>query len=118
MCHRRAVPHLRSYERHRDFEHPDHPRALFKQRRKASTQRLLQRFVSLTTRADGYYRELELRRLNPIHHMRKIVALSDIRGTEPTARALEDAFEYGAFSSDYITNLLEARARTPPSPRH
>ena len=25
--------HPRSYERHRDFEHPDHPRALLKQRR-------------------------------------------------------------------------------------
>ena len=39
--------HRRSYERHRDFEHPDHPRALLEQRRKATTQRLLQRFVSL-----------------------------------------------------------------------
>ena len=48
--------------------------------------------------------------------MRKIVALSEIYGTEATARALDDAFEYGAFSSDYITNLLEARARTPPEP--
>ena len=48
--------------------------------------------------------------------MRKIVALSDIHGTEATARALDDAFEYGAFSSDYITNLLEARARMPPEP--
>ena len=39
--------HRRSYERHRDFEHPDHPRALLEQRRKATTQRLLQRFISL-----------------------------------------------------------------------
>ena len=31
--------HPRSYERHRDFEHPDHPRALLEQRRKATTQR-------------------------------------------------------------------------------
>lgn len=113
---RLVARHLRSYERHRDFEHPDHPRALLEQRRKASTQRLLQRFVSLTARADEYYRELEQRRLNPIHHVRKIVALSEIYGTEATARALDDAFEYGAFSSDYITNLLEARARTPPEP--
>jgi len=114
--HRLLARHLRSYERHRDFEHPDHPRALLEQRRKASTQRLLQRFVSLTARADEYYRELEQRRLNPIHHVRKIVALSETYGTEATARALDDAFEYGAFSSDYITNLLEARARMPPEP--
>ena len=113
---RLVARHLRSYERHRDFEHPDHPRVLLEQRRKASTQRLLQRFVSLTTRADEYYRELEQRRLNPIHHVRKIVALSECYGTDATARALDDAFEYGAFSCDYITNLLEARARTPPQP--
>ena len=109
--------HPRSYERHRDFEHPDHPRALLEQRRKATTQRLLQRFVSLTARADEYYRELEQRRLNPVHHVRKIVALSEIYGAQATARALDDAFHFGAFSSDYITNLLEARARTLPSPR-
>ena len=112
--HERLVArHLRSDERHRDFEHPDHPRALLEQRRKATTQRLLQRFVSLTPRADEYYRELEQRRLNPVHHVRKIVALSDIYGTEATARALNDAFEYGAFSSDYLTvleRLIEGEA--------
>ena len=108
--------HPRSYERHRDFEHPDHPRALLQQRRKATTQRLLQRFVCLTARADEYYRELEQRRLNPVHHVRKIVALSEIYGAESTARALDDAFHFGAFSSDYITNLLEARARSLPQP--
>ena len=50
------------------------------------------------------------------HLTGKIVALSEIYGTEATARALDDAFDYGAFSSDYITNLLEVRARTPPEP--
>ena len=52
--------------------------------------------------------------------MRKIVALSEVYGAQATARALDDAFEYGAFSSDYITNLLEARARSLPetSPLH
>ncbi len=48
---RLGARHRRSYERHRDFEHPDHPRALLEQRRKARTQRVLQRFVSLTAQA-------------------------------------------------------------------
>ena len=78
--------------------------------------KLCLRFLILTARADEYYRELEQRRLNPVHHVRKIVALSEIYGTESTARALDDAFDYGAFSSDYITNLLEARARSLPEP--
>ena len=77
---------------------------------------MLQRFVSLTAQADEYYHELALRRLNPLHHVRKIVALSEIYGAETTARALDDAFELGAFSSDYITHLLEARARAVPEP--
>ena len=60
--------------------------------------------------------KLALRRLNPLHHVRKIVALSEIHGAEATARALDDAFELGAFSSDYIAHLLEARARILPEP--
>ena len=46
--------------------------------------------------------------------MRKIVALSDIYGQEPVARALSDALHYAAFASDYIANLLEQRARFTP----
>ena len=36
------------------------------------------------------------------------------------ARAIEDAFEFAAFSSDYIANLLEQRQRLnpPPGPLH
>ena len=46
--------------------------------------------------------------------MRKIVALSDIYDPASVARALEDAFVYEAFSSEYIANLLEQRARFTP----
>jgi len=46
--------------------------------------------------------------------VRKIVALSDIYGQEAVARAMEDAFAYEAFASDYIANLLEQRARFTP----
>ena len=66
-------------------KHPDHPRAVLEQRRKARTQRVLQRFVSLTARADEYYQELALRRLNPLHHVREIVALSEISGVRAAA---------------------------------
>lgn len=72
------------------------------------------RFLSLSTRAEAYYLKLQERRLNPHHHVRKIVALSDIYGQEAVARAMEDAFAYEAFASDYIANLLEQRARFTP----
>jgi hypothetical protein len=38
------------------------------------------------------------------------VALSDSYAPEAVARALNDAFTYEAFSSEYIANLLEQRA--------
>lgn len=108
--------HPRSYERHRDFEDPDHPRELLAQRRSARHQKLMQRFLALSPHAEHYYRQLELRRLNARHHVHKIIALSDIYGPEPTARALDDACAFEAFSCEYVANLLESRARALPEP--
>ena len=76
----------------------------------------MQRFLALSTNAERYYQQLELRRLNARHHVHKIVALSEIYGTEPTARALDDALAFEAFSCEYVANLLESRARALPEP--
>lgn len=108
--------HPRSYDRHQDFEDPDHPKALLLQRKKARDQKLFLRFLALSTHADAYYRKLQQRRINPLHHVRNIVALSEIYPPQTVARALEDALSLGAFSSEYIANLLQQRARTPPQP--
>ena len=108
--------HARSYQRHQDIENPDHPRELLQQRRKASDQKLLMRLLAMTHKAEAFYRELQQRRLNTLHHVRKIVALSEIYGTEKTARAIEDALEFQAFSCEYIANLLEQRQRLLPVP--
>ena len=67
--------------------------------------------------ADQYYRKLELRRMNAHHHIRKIVALSEIYPPDDVRRAIEDAFAFEAFSSEYITNLLEQRSRSLPQPQ-
>jgi len=101
--------HVRRYDRHQDFEDPDHPRALLQQRRRAADQKLLQRLLALTPKAEPFYLGLAERRLNVLMHVRKIVALSEIYGVEPTRRALEDALEFQAFSCEYIANLLEQR---------
>lgn len=47
--------------------------------------------------------------------MAKINALAEIYGIDATARAIEDGLAFDAFSCEYITNLLEARARTLPA---
>jgi len=108
--------HVRSYDRHRDFENPDHPKVLLQQRKKARDQKLFMRFLALSPRAEQYYRELETRRMNPKHHVRQIVALSEIYKPDALARAIDDAFHFQAFSCEYIANLLEQRSRFAPEP--
>ena len=108
--------HMRTYDRKKDIELPDHPKALLAQRRKARDQKIFMRFLSLSARADDYYRQLEQRRMNPLHHIRQIVALSEIYGDQAVQRAMEDAFAFKAFSCEYIANLLEQRIRNLPEP--
>jgi transposase len=108
--------HPRSYERRQDIEDPDHPRALLEQRKSAREQRLLCQFLSLSNNAQAYYEGLTARRFNARSHLRQILALAEIYGREPTARALDDALAFNAFSSEYVAHLLQARARTPTQP--
>jgi transposase len=113
---RLIAEHVRSYDRHQDFEQPEHVEELLAQRRQARTQQLLTRFLALSPRAREYYQRLEEKRGNPRHHVQKIVALSEIYGADKVQRALEDAWAYQAFSCEYIANLLEQRARPATQP--
>jgi transposase len=108
--------HVRSYDRHLDIEDPDHPKQLLLWRKKAREQKIVMRFLSLSPQSALYYQKLEQRRMNPYHHVQKIVALSEIYSPEAVARALEDAFTFQAFSCEYIANLLEQRTRCLPKP--
>ena len=106
--------HIRSFERHRDFEDPDHPKELLAQRRRSEDQKLFQRFIALSPRAGDYYNKLSEKRLNAKVHVRKIVGLSEIYGIEATERAMLDCFTFEAFSSEYVANLLEQRLNKLP----
>src|SRR5207245_2588984 len=92
--------HARRDDRHTDIEDPDHPKPLLEQRKKARVHKVFLRFLALSPRAEAYYLKLEEWRLNPHHHVRTIVALSDIYAPESVARALEYSFVYQAFFSD------------------
>jgi transposase len=117
---RLVARHVRSYDRRKDFELPDHPKALMAQRKKARDQIIFRNFLTLHPKADDYYKQLEQRRMNPLHHIRQIVALSNIYGKDQVARAIDDAFTFRAFSCEYIANLLEQRNRKSkePGPLH
>lgn len=108
--------HLRSYDRHQDIEDPDHPKELLEQRKSAREQRLLSQFLALCPQAHAYYQGIAARRFNARAHLRKILALAEIYGPAATARAIEDALAFNAFSSEYIAHLLEARARMKSEP--
>ncbi len=108
--------HNRSYDRHQDMEDPDHPKALLQQRRKAEDQRLYMSFLKLSPKAEEYYNELAKRRMNPKHHVRKIVGLSEIYSADEMRRAIDDAFAFQAFSSEYIANILEQRKNITKEP--
>lgn len=111
-----VAEHVRRYDRHQDYELPEHPAPLLAHARNARHQQVLTRFLALSPVAAEYYRELEQRRSVPRHHVEKIVALSEIYGAEKVERALADALHYRAFSADYIVLLLEQRERQLPAP--
>lgn len=111
-----VAEHVRRYDRHQDYELPEHAAPLLAQARNARQQQLLTRFLALSAQAPEYYRQLEQRRTVPRHHVEKILALSEIYGVEPVARALEDALHFAAFSAEYIANILEQRQRQLPEP--
>jgi len=114
--HNLVATHPRSYERHRDFENPDHFKELIDQRRRAKDAKWLLTFYSISTQAELYHQQLKTRHLNERIHINKIVALTEIYGTEKVALAMEDAIQSQAYSSQYIENILEQRARHTPTP--
>lgn len=101
--------HIRSYDRKQDIQNEDHSKILLAQRKKAADQAIYMKFLTLSDKAKEYYQQLGYRRLNPFTHIRKIVALSEIYSREQIALAIEDAIKFDAFSSEYITNILEQR---------
>ena len=108
--------HVRCYDRHRDFELPDHPKALLAQRRHAREQRIYARFLALSSDAEAFYQGLLDKRLNVRDHLCKIVALSEIHPPDAVARALRDCLALHAFNAEYVVNLLEQRQRQLPEP--
>lgn len=108
--------HVRSYDIGQDYLNPDHEKSLLMERRHIRDQRLLQRFLRLSPKAEMFYRQLEERHLNARHHVRQIMALSELYPPEQLARALEDAAELQVFRAEYVANILDQRRRLLPEP--
>lgn len=113
---RLIADHVRHYDQGQDYLNPDHEKPLLMERRGIREQRLLQRFLQLSPKADDFYRQLEERHLNARHHVRQIMALTELYPIEQVTRALEDAAELQVFRAEYIANILDQRRRQLPAP--
>ena len=109
-----VAEHARRFGRRLEVEDPDHVRELEAQKKTGARQRLLLRFLELTPAAGPYHRALAERRMNAGHHLHRIVELIPTHGAESVGRAIESAHDLGAYSSDYIVNLLEQGTRRLP----
>jgi hypothetical protein len=101
--------HVRSLDRHRDIEDPEHVRVLQAQRASAREQRLMVQWLALSPRAQAYGEGLLAKRVNARGHIRKILALAEIYGSEAVVRAIDDGLQMQAFSAEYIAHILSAR---------
>ena len=108
--------HPRCYGRRQDVRDPEHERALQLRTRHARDRRLMEQFLALGPAAEPYLAGLREKRPDWKSHLRRINALADIHSREEVARLLADALEHGAFSSEYVLNILQARQRTLPEP--
>ena len=114
--HNLVASHPRCYERHRDFENPDHVKDILAQRHRARDAKWLMTFYALSPQAEYYHQQLTARSLQVRFHVNRIVALTDIYGPDKVRLAMDDAIASQAFSSQYIENILQQRERHTPQP--
>ncbi len=108
-----VAAHRRRFGRRLAIEDPDHQRELDK-RRGGERERLLLRFLALDPAAAAYHHGLQERRLNAGHHLARILELVPTHGEPAVGAAIANAQQLGAYSSDYILNLLEQQNRRLP----
>lgn len=108
--------HARSFDRRQNVFNPDHDKELLAHRKQARDQTLLLAFLSLCPEAEVYCRKLQEKRMNAPHHIQKIVALREIYGPDPVARAIQDAVRFEAIGCEYIANILHQRQHPAATP--
>jgi len=108
--------HPRNYGRNRNVFELEHERSLVLKQRHSRDRRLLETFLSLGSAAAPFLAGLQDKRPDWRSHVARINSLIQIHGQDEVRRALADALEFQAFSSDYIHNIVDARKRIAPEP--
>jgi len=112
--HRLIASHVRSHERGKDVLNEEHQRELLAYKKKGKEQQALARLLRLTPKAEVFVQGVRERRMAPRRELLRTAALAEIHGEAELRRALEDAVELEAFSSEYVLNLLQQRSRPLP----
>jgi transposase len=111
-----VADHPRCHGRNQDVVDPEHESGLRIRVRHAREAHMLDAFMRLGPAAAPYLEQLRRRRPSWRAHVERVNALAEIHGRSEVARALADSLEFGAFSADYVLNLLDARKRLRPEP--
>jgi len=110
------ISHTRSFKKREDVEAPEHAGQLLAHRKSAELHKLQSLFLKLDPVAEEFFRGLIEKRFNLLRHLRKLMALGEIHGTDELVIAIGDAVSFKVYSSDYIENILENRQRHKPQP--
>lgn len=98
--------HPRSYEHHKDIVNPDHVASIHNQESRKARHALL-RFLAICPRAQEFFEHLQQRNVNPMRHVRGILALSASWGMHEIKVAIDAALAYQVFSVEYIHHFLQ-----------
>jgi len=103
--------HQRCYARKCTIADPDHNAGIREQRRRAREQNLRRDFLAIGPVAENFAKGLEDRQLAPRSHIRKIMAMVEMYGSEAVEEALESAVRFQAFRAEYIEHLIMQTTR-------
>lgn len=108
--------HVRSYERHRVVESPEHIGALSKEKRAARELRGRDRLRASCASADALLGEIARRGQIVAPHTTRLCALLDRYGAAELDAAILVAIDRGAFSAEAIAHLCDQRRRARNAP--
>jgi hypothetical protein len=116
---RRVARHVRSYEKYRVFEKPEHYEGLLAERKKARATKRIEVFLTLAPECEAYLKGLVAAELHVGAHLDKIQELILRYGKAEVMSALLHALAHKAFGADYIERIVHQQrsARHAPEPQ-
>ena len=107
-----VASHARRYGRRLDIVDPSHDRAHMDRCQSSKERAVINALLRRGDAPECYLVQLRKRRPDGLSHARRIVDLAEAQGRDETARALRDATESGAYSSEPTKWVLLLRPGT------